>query len=248
MNAFERHGIKHLSASSLNSFAAEPALWCMERLLKKWGATGSVAFRGQAIEDGVTHGLKNPGAPIEECQKIALASFDKRAALSADPRRMKHREAVSPTVERALGELRQYGIPDRIQDSVLINIPGIPVPIKGIIDYGWTEHGIILDLKTSDRLPSAISAAHARQGCIYVFGTNQQMRFSYVTPAKIGVYALEEPNKHIEALRQIANRLERFLSISDDPEFLTGLLAPNYDDFRWNDPRQRAVGREVFGF
>jgi hypothetical protein len=27
MNAFERHGITHLSASSLSTFAAEPAMW-----------------------------------------------------------------------------------------------------------------------------------------------------------------------------------------------------------------------------
>ncbi len=32
-NAFERHGIDHLSPSSLNLWAAEPALWVMERLL-----------------------------------------------------------------------------------------------------------------------------------------------------------------------------------------------------------------------
>jgi hypothetical protein len=33
MNDFERHGIDHLSPSSLNLWAAEPALWVMERLL-----------------------------------------------------------------------------------------------------------------------------------------------------------------------------------------------------------------------
>ena len=32
-SSFERHRIEHLSASSLNLWAAEPALWVMERLL-----------------------------------------------------------------------------------------------------------------------------------------------------------------------------------------------------------------------
>jgi hypothetical protein len=32
-SSFERHGIDPLSASSLNLWAAEPALWVMERLL-----------------------------------------------------------------------------------------------------------------------------------------------------------------------------------------------------------------------
>jgi hypothetical protein len=31
-HAFERHGVGHLSASSLNLWAAQPALWIMERL------------------------------------------------------------------------------------------------------------------------------------------------------------------------------------------------------------------------
>lgn len=31
-NGFEKHGIAHLSASSLNLWAAEPAVWAMERL------------------------------------------------------------------------------------------------------------------------------------------------------------------------------------------------------------------------
>ena len=32
-NGFRRHGIEHLSASSLNLWATEPALWAMERLM-----------------------------------------------------------------------------------------------------------------------------------------------------------------------------------------------------------------------
>ena len=53
MNAFERHGIAHLSASSLSTFAAQPALWCMEKLLKKRGPVGCSAHRGTAAETGI---------------------------------------------------------------------------------------------------------------------------------------------------------------------------------------------------
>ena len=59
-SAFERHGIGHLSASSLNLWAAEPALWIMERLLGRRAPAGIPAARGKAVEAGVNIGLYDP--------------------------------------------------------------------------------------------------------------------------------------------------------------------------------------------
>ena len=87
MNAFQQHGIAHLSPSSLNLFAAQPALFVMEKLLKKRGGVGCAAHRGTAAEAGIVHGLLNPTADIKDCQALALAEFDKLAALSGDPKR-----------------------------------------------------------------------------------------------------------------------------------------------------------------
>ena len=53
-SSFERHGIEHLSASSLNIWAAQPALWIMERLLgRRRLPAGIAAARGKAVEHGV---------------------------------------------------------------------------------------------------------------------------------------------------------------------------------------------------
>jgi hypothetical protein len=62
-NPFERHGIGHLSASSLNLWAAEPALWIMERLLGRRSPSGIPAARGKAVEAGVNIGLHDPALP-----------------------------------------------------------------------------------------------------------------------------------------------------------------------------------------
>ena len=53
MTAFARHGIDHLSASSVNLFIAQPALWCASYLMKKRPPVGPAAHRGTAIECGV---------------------------------------------------------------------------------------------------------------------------------------------------------------------------------------------------
>ena len=34
-SAFEKHGISHLSASSINLFIAQPAMWCVSYLMKR---------------------------------------------------------------------------------------------------------------------------------------------------------------------------------------------------------------------
>ena len=66
-NPFERHGIGHLSASSLNLWAAEPALWIMERLLGRRSPSGIPAARGKAVEAGVNIGLHDPALSVEAC-------------------------------------------------------------------------------------------------------------------------------------------------------------------------------------
>lgn len=258
MNGFEQHQIAHLSPSSLNLWAAEPALWVMERLLNKRVPVGAAAHRGTAVEHGVWLGLfakatSEQGLSVAECQKAALTEYDRLTALSGDPNRDKERDAVPGCVETALNELLPYGVPTMPPDSkrqfmVSVTLPDVPVPVIGYQDFRYEQHNMVVDLKTQLRLSSAISPAHARQGAIYVYGTNGEMRFTYCTPKKAATYRLEDVSQHINALRQIALRLGRFLALSKDPHELAGLLCPNHDSFYFNDSRARANAREVYGF
>jgi hypothetical protein len=247
MNAFERHGMTHLSPSTINLFAAEPSLFVMEKLLKKRGAVGAAAHRGTACEAGIVMGLLDPTASIEACQTHAVSEFDRLTCLSVDPRKAKEREGVPGIVATGIKELRQYGIPSGTQIKVEKRLPGVPVPWIGYIDLHWDQHALTLDIKSQLRLSSEISMGHARQVALYVHDTNHEARIAYVTPAKIGVYRLEDRAEHIEAMINIAQRLERFLSVSDDPMVLAGIVVPNVDSFYWADPTTRAMAREVFG-
>lgn len=253
MNAFERHGIDHLSASSLNLFAAEPALWVVTKLLKRPIPGGLAAQRGRAIERGVELGLFDPSLTVAHCQEAAEAEFDTLTAFAPQPERAKAREVIAPTVAAAIAELRPYGIPTapaegERQHRIEVRLPEIPVPLLGYLDFLFDAHGIVVDLKTSTRIPAEISPAHARQGAVYVAGTNRQMRFAYATPKRVAVYALDNPALHLAALGAIAQRLGRFLATSADPHALAAIVCPDFEDFRWSDPAARAIGREVFGF
>jgi hypothetical protein len=249
--AYLAHGIDHVSASSLNTYVHEPALWLMERLLQKKAPVGAAAHRGTGIEAGVTVGLLYPDKPVHECQQLAIEAFDVEAAkndgLTRDPKFDQERDAVKPTVAIALAELRRYGIPDRVQDRVDRVLDEDLPPLWGYLDYGWTRHGIIIDLKTQLRLASDVSDGHARQVAAYVYGTNYEGRICYATPKKCGVYVVEDVPLRFAELREIAIRLGRFLALSKDPQELAGLLVPDADHWMWNNQTAKDHRIEVYG-
>jgi hypothetical protein len=258
MNGFAQHGIGHLSASSLNLWASEPAIWIMERLLGHRSAPSPLMARGKAVEEGIHLGLTEPDRVLEDCIALALQSFDRDMALSPDERREAERNAIPGYVEHGLAELKQYGVPTAYQDRIEITLDGIGVPIIGFIDWRFDQHGLIVDLKTSERLPSAISLAHARQGAVYARAhDNYGMRFAYVKPqaAKkdgraVTVYELprDDIEQQLNALREIALRMERFLRLSSDAAELCALLVPDYEKYHWNNTATRTRGAEIFGF
>jgi hypothetical protein len=252
MNAFEKHGITHLSPSSINLFIAQPALWACSYLMKKRTAVGPAAHRGTAIETGVEAGLFDPEMPVEECQKLGEAKFHSLTRLSGDGRIEKERATIAPSIAVALAELRQYGIPDTPEDGrqhkIVREIEGVAVPVWGFLDFWWPQHGIIVDLKSTARVPSSISEAHARQGAFYAgVGGNSEVRFAYVSEKKVAVYVLEDVAAHLASFVSAAQSIERLLSLSDDSEKLTRCFAPDLSSFYWGDASARAIANEIWG-
>jgi hypothetical protein len=237
----ERH-----SPSSLNLFAAQPAMFVLEKILGQRQPVGAPAHRGTAVEAGVAHGLLNPDASQDDCANEALKKFDTISALSGDPRRQEYRETIPGMVETALAELRPYGVPDKLQGFVEWRPEGLTYPIVGYFDFEWSQHGIIVDLKTTERLPSSIKTGHARQVALYA-GDNADARLTYVTPKKKATYQLENLREHRAALHKIALTVERFLAQSDDPAFFVGVTMPDLESFYWNSPAARQLAFEYWG-
>ncbi len=252
MTAFAKHGIDHLSASSVNLFIAQPALWCASYLMKRRTPVGPAAHRGTAIEAGVEAGLFDPDLPVAECQKIGEAKFHSLTRLSSDARIEKERETIAPSIEIALAELRQYGIPEAPEDGrqhkLSVQIEGVCVPVIGYLDFIWPQHGIIGDLKSTARIPGEISPAHARQGSLYLrHGSNLQVRMIYVSAKKVAAYVVEDAALHMASFVQAAQAIERLLSLSDDPEYLTRCFAPDLSSFYWGDNSARQIAHEIWG-
>jgi hypothetical protein len=239
--------VRH-SPSALNLFAASSAMFVLERVLGLKQPVGVPAHRGTAVEDGVTFGLVNPEASLVDCVNTAFLKYDTLTALSTDDRRQKYRDNIPDMVAQALTELRPYGVPSATQGFVEWKPEGLTLPIVGYFDYEFADHGIIVDLKTSERMPSAIKIPHARQVSLYVTTTsgNYQGRLAYITPKKATTYCLENVQEHLRSLHQIALRVEKFLSLSNDPEYFLSITAPDLESYFWTNPAARQLAYQLW--
>jgi hypothetical protein len=70
---------------------------------------------------------------------------------------------------------------------------------------------------------------------------------AYVSTKKSAVYELENIPEHLKALSQIGLAIQKFLSISDDPQELASLIMPDVDSFYFSDPITRQAAFEVWG-
>lgn len=248
-NGFEMHKITHSSASSINAWSANPGVFIMDKLLKKRRPASAAMWRGITVEDAVAAVLM--GSAVDDAVAAALAKFDKEIQFASE-KTERERAAIEPMVELALAELKQYGEPefstDGSQQKVEINCAGDgwKLPIIGYLDLVFPTHGLIVDLKTTMRMPSKMSPDHIRQRCIYQrCAGNSQVKFLYVTPKKSGWLEDGDVDENLEQIKAILNRQERFLRISDDPEYLASIVPIDPSHFYWSDcieQRQKIFG------
>jgi hypothetical protein len=233
------------SPSSLNLFASCPSLFVLERILGRRMPVGAAAHRGTAVEAGIAEGLLN-GSDDDTCVAVAERKFRELASLSVDPRKDKVEDGIGAMVKRGLADLRPYGKPSSTQGFIEWKPDGLEYPIVGYYDFAYDDHGIVVDLKTTEKLPSSVKPSHARQVALYT-GGNLEGRLAYVTPIKSAVYTLEDVAEHRKALHRMAIACERFLALSDDPQFFVGITAPDLESFYWNSPEARREAWDIWG-
>lgn len=232
-NPFERHGINHLSPSSLNLYAANPSLWVGRYLLQWQDEFGPAASRGTAIEAGLDLWLFDRSKAVE-AEAVALANFMDRTQGLADDDHEAERANIVPMLKQAILALADVPVPIGRQMKIEHYANGIEVPIIGYVDYLFDDFG--LDLKTTKACPSSIKADHARQVAVYAEARKRPWKVLYVTAKKSALYELGG-NEQAIALRDIerhASAVRHLLKHSFDAQEAAKFFAPSLDDFRWS--------------
>lgn len=228
MNAFEKHKITHLSASSLNKWRANQAAWFVTYLGGYKDDYTPSAWRGKAVEDGLTAALRG-----HDPTGIAFQTFEANAMGEASDEVDAERKLVAPMLAQAI----KWSPPSPLllaQAKVELWLDGVPIPVIGYADYIF-EDGLIVDLKTTKACPSSPRSDHVRQVAIYRAARNNAPgSVLYVTHAKHALYPVGD-NTVAEALNELradALSLERFLSVVDSAQDALHMLPLNSDDFR----------------
>lgn len=250
VSGFDRHGIDHSSMSQVNTFAASPSKWIAEKLFRRKFPASPAMWRGIAAETAVRHVLQN-GWEVERAIKAGYEQYDHAMALELSSARERERDMIEPIVHLALEELAPLGTPDLPesgQRKVSITARGDDwsLEVIGFVDLPYDKDGLVVDLKTTGRMPAGMSQPHRRQCAFYARTTNYRSRFLYVTPKKAAW--LEVPADEIAPMmnetKRLLERQERFLRLGTREE-LAAICPVNPEDWYWKDAE--GTRRELFG-
>ena len=253
-DGFAQHGITHLSPSSINLWINAPDVWIAQKLHGHPSKFGAAAARGVATEQGVVKVLYD-GMLVEDAGAEVVAEFDAKFPIK-DAKITKERDAIRPMMDQAIAALEGYGRPSFPEDKdgretaqnkieLLCRCDGWTIPVVGYLDLQWPEQGLIVDLKTTHRVPSVMTPDHQVQRCVYDLASgNSTVKFLYTSAKKWAL--LEDGDTSLVMARVKAHiiRLEAFLRNRDVNE-LTSIVPVNESTFYWNGAED--VRQEVYG-
>lgn len=230
MNSFQRFGVDHLSASSLNLWRSSPGIWALRYIGKVKDDGNAAMWRGSAVENGFAAILR--GASIEDGCKVALTAFD----LNCQGVLSDEIDGERNVIEPMLKQCKLWSAPSELSATQLrieYWFDPVPIPVIGYLDLAF-ECGTDVDLKTTGACPSAPRADHVRQVSLYRAARGRQGGLLYVTSKKHAYYQIDDDTmeRALEDMRSDALSLNNFLARCDSKQDALRSLPIDYDNFR----------------
>jgi hypothetical protein len=240
MNHFQRHGITHLSPSSLALYRQQPSLWCGRYLMGWKDAGGAKMWVGNAVEAGLKAWLH--GTPETEARVIAMQRFELEAQGEASEECEAARAEIAPMLSRAIEQIEpRWNSKPLCQVACKFFADGIEVPVVGYLDFAFDD-GVVLDLKTTRALPSKPKTDHAAQVAFYCKARNtDQGSLLYCTTKKGALYPLsaDDIEAGYRSLIVAARAIQTLLRNSPTKQDALRTFAPDFDSFYWSDATRK---------
>jgi hypothetical protein len=247
-DGFEKHNIDHLSASSINLYSNAPDVWVASYLFQKRTPMGPAPWRGICVEDAVVQILMgdSEAAAIDK----ALAKFDQRFVIG-DEKTTAERRRIEPMTQMAVAELAHLGQPEFAEDdeqqkiSITAKGDGWSIPVIGFLDLVYPQHGLVIDLKTTGRIPSKMSAEHQLQRAIYQKAKgNMAVKFLYVSEKKTNMLEDGDADELLGMAKVQIARMEAFLRHCDK-ETALAIVPVQPSSFYWQGAED--LRKEFYG-
>lgn len=241
MNGFTKHGLDHTSASQINMYANAPCAWAAKYLYGRKFSFANAAKAGVYVEDAVVDVIAN-GEAIEDAVDKAVKRYNKEISLNGTDSDRKRGEGIQGMIELAVQKLSEYGQPEFDESLVagkqqkkvelVCNGDGWSLPVIGYLDFYYPQHKLVIDLKSTMRMPSSISIEHERQGAIYKHATGFDVKFLYVTPKKSNLLDIGDTGPTLKEIKKILERQEKMLR--QDAETIKDIMPINTGSFYWH--------------
>lgn len=217
-NNFTTHGISHLSASSINAYAEDPAYWVAKYLHNAKFPFSAPARGGTLIERAIVQTLT--GRDQTDAIDDAIAEFNKMTVFDKSDNVAKWANAMRDMIEAGVKELEHYGVPsfelDGSQKKILIdcNMGEYKVPIIGFLDAVFEDSKTIADIKTTQRMPTVMSTSHRRQAALYKMANpNYTVKFLYLSPKKVQWFTIDDVSEEKAQIKEIVKRMNNMLGV-----------------------------------
>jgi hypothetical protein len=256
-SVWQKWGIPHLSASSINTWIASPAKLIASKILKVEFPPGVAAMRGIAVEAGLVALAMEHDLPVDMAIRIAsdviAKEFQRHGIEPTDPAAQLELQRTGACIRMGADAVRQHGMPLTVQPTdngaqqhrIEYDL-GVGIPVIGFLDLKFL--GGIVDIKSTSRLPSKMSAPHARQFSLYASATGMRTAGLYVSPNGVKLLEVLDIEVHLQTLRAAAHRLACFLSSFESTEHLVAACPPpDLSSFYWTSPKERSIAQTVFG-
>lgn len=252
-SGFEMHGLGHSSPSSINLWANAPDVFIANKLMGvNWDANPAM-WRGIEAESAVVNVISHDWS-FEKATKQALKGFEKKTCLWPDREKVdKEAKAMVGCIEQAIEVLLEYGKPsfdenDQHRIEILCKGDGWELPIIGYLDLYYPDQNLIIDLKTTLKCPTKMSPEHNRQAAVYSKAMGDiDVAFLYVTPKKSALLRPDNVDETLAEIKTLLNRQERFLRLSDDPQFLADIIPVNKGSFYWGSEQAQKCCKKLYG-
>ena len=246
---FEHHGVGHLSASSINEYIQNPARWLLHVSGYRDRAGIPAMWRGTAVDRAITSAVMD-GLTDDEALDEAKSVFDDELAKATandlpvnEKKAASEGEAVSRYLRIALPHYRSLGRPIDAQKKIKLEYEWLPVPMIGYLDLKY--EGVVRDIKTVGRLPSAVPMTVCRQLSLYATAEKSLPVVDYIhstkSSAQVVVMGVSDVEGHMKILEQSARSMMRLLGFSSDIQEVAQLLMPDFDDWRWSEGEKKAA-------
>lgn len=263
------------SMSDLSLFLDEPAAWFIKHIFGYRTPSGPKAHLGLAVEFGLTAYLTNPRqnsdktANSGEGDKSSCAHAVNHDTLprtegippvALESARRKFAELVQgelsdeitaaeaqiePMLARAISEFNGFGslvCAQKRVDYLLCDLRTV-----GYIDYVFREPRLV-DLKTTQRLPSSPKPQHVRQVAFYSEVENIPASLVYVTPKKSARFDItdEERKRAMKHIMAVARAISAIRKGASDVVEWAYLYPPRDMDSFYYDDVSRYLLKELY--